>query len=151
MLIILEIEPPFAGAGAPIFVDEIGSRIDKSLGLRNLDAIEAVLDSQTLGEAESLAFGCDSRRRRDAGASLETLIEKTHELVQEDDRQKCVALRPLCQQTGGKFGWSCEAFHRNIGPAERRRARLDETFDNNSQEAERTFEFVKCGTVRKVR
>ena len=63
MLVILEIEPPFAGAGAPIFIDEIGSRIDKSLGLRNLDAVKAVLDSQTLGEAESLAFGLRLGRR----------------------------------------------------------------------------------------
>ena len=55
MLVILEIEPALVGGRPPVFIDEIGARIDQPLGLRHLDAFEAVLDGQPLGEAEFIA------------------------------------------------------------------------------------------------
>jgi hypothetical protein len=44
-----------------------------------------VLDSETFGETEGIALWLRLGRRTRAAASLETLVEKGCELMQEDD------------------------------------------------------------------
>ena len=151
MLVILEIEPALVGGGAPVFVDEVGARIDEPLGLRHLDAVEAVLDRKPLGDAELIAGRLRRRRRHVAGAGHAALVEEARQLMQKHDREQRVTGVARVKHALHQFVRRLEGDERNVRLAQRRRTHLELALDHDARQPERALELVERRAVGVIR